>query len=237
MKIAIVNLGNIYECFVSSFLNKVLQREHPNSSIEWFVKNEDCKSLFRFNKNIPTHIPNYKTKFNHDIIINLNPSFESKNLLGDKEVIGFNFKPESNTHYNIIFGKKKTDKNIFQSYCNLIDYSWRGESYDIRYFPKSRSKKNRAGLAISHIGLRKYIINKLDLKETKTWTIPYRSNIFKKMDEINQCKFIITDDLMVMHIAVFLRKYVHFLDTYDYNMKIEFFNQGQVYPVPNTVYV
>ena len=82
------------------------------------------------------------------------------------------------------------------------------------------------------LNLRNYILEELKLDNSKVWNIPYKKNIFKKMDEINKCKRIITDDITMFHLAVNLRKYVYFLKTFPINFKLELFGRGEIYEVP-----
>jgi len=56
------------------------------------------------------------------------------------------------------------------------------------------------------------------------------------MDEINRCQKIITDDLTTLHSALYLRKYVYFLETSPPVLKQELFNSGEIYNVPSLVY-
>jgi len=70
----------------------------------------------------------------------------------------------------------------------------------------------------------------------KIWYIPYKKNIFKRMDEINRCKKIITDDFLTLHLSLYLRKYVYFLQTLPSNTKIELFKNGEIHQVPSFVF-
>jgi hypothetical protein len=80
--------------------------------------------------------------------------------------------------------------------------------------------------------LRNYVLDNLEVDDKKLWYIPYKKNIFKKMDEINRCKKVITDDLLTLHLALSLRKYVYYLETYPHTLRLELFKNGQIYPVP-----
>ena len=44
-----------------------------------------------------------------------------------------------------------------------------------------------------------------------------------RMDEVNRCKDIITDDILTMNMAIYLRKRIYFLETAPVNLKLEFF--------------
>ena len=121
---------------------------------------------------------------------------------------------------------------LFQLYYKLAGLKWKGEGYDIGYYPKTRTKKNRAGIAVANSNLRSYILNELKLDNSSVWNLPRKKNILRKMDEINKCKRIITDDIIIFHLALSLRKYVHFLKTFPLNFNLELFKSGEIYDVP-----
>ena len=112
---------------------------------------------------------------------------------------------------------------------------WKGQGYDFDYYPKSRCKKNRTGLAVANANLRSFIIDKLSLDESKLWVIPYRKNIFKKIDEVNRCKRIVTDGFFTMNVASYLKKNIYFLKTVPYTTRIEIFGNGYIYNVPSNI--
>ena len=87
-------------------------------------------------------------------------------------------------------------------------------------------------MSAANANLRNYVIDKLELDDKRLWYVPYKKNIFRKMDEINRCKKIITDELLTLHLSLYLRKYVYYLETFPHSLKIECFNSGQTYSVP-----
>jgi len=223
---------------MSTPLIKGLKSSYNNPEITVLVADDSCRNVFKFNNNIKSvnilnEINNIKD-IEFDILINLHPSFVNSNnfTINAKTLLGFNFLEDSKTFYDMIYGDRKTNKNIFQIYFNLSGLTWKGESYDFYYNPKSKSNKNKTGIAISNNNLRHYVIKNLELESSRVWHIPYKQNIFKKLDETNRCQQIITDDLFIMNIAVYLRKNVYFLKTIPYNFKLEFFGKGFVFPVP-----
>ena len=92
------------------------------------------------------------------------------------------------------------------------------------------------GIAIANANLRNFVNDRLDLKASKLWIIPYKKNIVRRMDEINRCKRVITDDLFTSQIAIALKKFVYFLQIVPLAFNIEMFGSGKVYPVP-TMYL
>ena len=59
--------------------------------------------------------------------------------------------------------------------------------------------------------------------------------MFRKMDELNKCGKIITDDFATLNASLFLRKESHFLKAVPHNMKIEMFGSGNIYNIPRGI--
>jgi len=232
MEILIINLENYCECFVSTSVIKALKAENKNAKIDCVVKNEKLCSIFKYNKKIRNVFTKAKFKKNTDKIYDKLINFDPLNSIDveAKEKVGFGYSDDKNP-YEILYGNRKTSKNIFQVYFGLAEMKWRGESYDFYYHPKTKTKKDKTGLYLSNTNLKRYIIQKIKLDESTLWVVPYHENIFKRIDEINRCNNIITDDTLTMHIAVFLRKHVFFLQTFTQNTKIELFGKGNIFPI------
>jgi len=240
MKIAIVNLGSISDNIAATSIIRGMKKYDVDCETT-FVVNSECVDIYRHNKSVSRVIPIKKFKnrrCHYDLMINLYPSFfeEICPNVELSDAIGFNFCNEFDQFKGVFLEKKEYDMNIFQLYYKLSGLKWNGEGYDIQYHPRSKSKKNKVGIAVANVNLRNYILDKLKLDNSKVWNIPYKKNIFKKMDEINKCKRIITDDLTIFHLAVSLRKYVYFLKTFPLNLNLELFRSGEIYDVPlNTI--
>ena len=235
MKIVIIHLGKITELLPVSSVIKTIKNKYFDTNITLVSK---YNILYKYNILIDKSLSfdDFKDKKeNYDLLINLYPYFPEnlcKNIV-IKEAIGFNYDEGLKQFEDIFFeGKRKyDDMNIFQLYYKLAGLKWKGEGYDIGYYPKSRTKKNRIGISVANANLRNYILEKLELKGKKIWYIPYKKNIFKRLDEINKCKKIITDDLLIFHLSMSLRKYVYFLETFPLNLKLELFNNGEIHKV------
>jgi hypothetical protein len=113
---------------------------------------------------------------------------------------------------------------------------WRGEGYGINYYPKTKSKNNRVGIFVDHTKLKHFVNDNLKASKLKVSCVPYRKNIYKKMDEINRFSDIVTDDMLTTHLAVYLRKRVHYLETIPSNVNFEFFGNGRIYKVPLSIF-
>ncbi len=246
MKILVAHLGTLLEVFVASSINKGLCKKYYNPEITWVLGNETTKSLLKYHSKLKEAITceeliarGYR---GYDKFINLHPLFKPTNQISEEfksifsDTFGYYQHSEEYILYDsILYAGKETNMSMFQVYFRLAGMVWRGEGYDIKYFPKTKSKKKRAGIAIVHANLRNFITENIDLKSMKTWIVPYKKNVFKHMDEINRCHNIVTDDLLVLNLALYLRKKVNFLETIHNNMKTELFGMGKIYPVSSYV--
>jgi hypothetical protein len=240
MKILILHLGTLSETLVATSLIKGILKKIENPIITWVTLLESINYVLSYNKNIHKVISYgelQKTNETFDVVINLRPDFpiESCPNIKIKDGLGFGFDSNAQSFEGYFFDKKNEQINLFQMYYKLAGLIWDGEGYDLQYFPQSKTKKNRIGIAVAHANVRNYVIDKLELESNKLWYIPYKKNIFKRMDEINKCKKIITDDIITLYLALSLRKYVYFLKTLSNNLKIELFGNGQIFEVPKTI--
>lgn len=234
MKVVIAHSGPLSELIVASSVN-IGMRKHPvDVSITWIVP-EEHKYVFKYNKNV-CDTYSFKEFRNqekeYDLFINLWPDTIATQA-EIKERTGFGCYGEFDKYENVILGLESyPDMSNQQLYFYLSGMTWKGEGYDINYYPRTKSKKNRIGMSAANANLRNYVIDNLEVDDNKIWYIPYKKNIFKRMDEINRCNKIITDDLLTLHLALALRKYVYYLETYPNTLRLELFKNGQVYPVP-----
>lgn len=243
MKILISHLGVLSELVPATSVISSLKSVAVNSKIDWVVKEDRYKKLFKYNKDINNVycFNEFKNvKYEYDLFINLYPFFpydECKNIKIFKS-LDFNFEDEFKDFKDVLLGEMDyKNTNLFQIYYKLCGLTWGGQGYDISYYPKTKSKKNRIGISVANANLRNYIIDKLKLDDKTLWIMPYKKDIFKKMDEINRCKKIITDDLTTYHLSMSLFKYVYFLETYPLNYKIETFKNGEIIKVPSQVFI
>ena len=231
-------MGEPKDCFVATAINKQIAHLAPTSKVYWVVKDNACKSIFRYNKYINRVFTKETLKASRnkfDVLLNLHPDFIASDVPQGTTPTGVNFSPEAEHLSDVLFGNKKSNLNAFQLYFKMAGMNWRGESYDLKYYPSTRSKKNRTGLAVAHAKLRRYVNDNLDIDKKRAWIIPFKNNLFKQMDEINRCAQVVTDDLLTMHMAVYLRKQVHYISAVDINVKPEFFGKGKFYKVPENL--
>jgi len=238
VKILVVNLGPVkYLLPSTSILKKICKEE-----VTWVIKSEKSKNIFDYNtkvKRVFGFDEFKKIDETFDLLINLYPIFphwKCKNLL-IKSFFDYDFEREYKEIGKALFGEKSIlNMNLFQIAYRLSGSIWGGEGYDLPYRPKTRSKSLRVGVAVAQSNLRAYINDNLDVGDKKLWHIPHKKNILRKMDEINRCQKVITDDLTTFHLAMALRKYVYFLETFPLNFKMEFFGNGELHKVPKNVF-
>jgi len=242
VNIAILNYGEPWQVLVSTSLVQGLRKKYPNSDIYFFCS-QDSYPILQYNSKIHVisgYTQNISNSF--DLAINMTPSIESSSFMSEldaKTKLGFyefngnvvSANKDAEEYLDIMSNRKITEKNILQVFYKLCGLTWRGEGYDLTYFPKNRTNKNKTGIAISHDDLRHFVKNNLKLQMSEIYSVPIRKNIFKKIDEINRCMYIITDDLFILHSAIALRKNVEFLDTQGITTRIEFFGKGNYYRI------
>lgn len=234
MKVVIAHMGPLSEIIAASSVNQGIKKQPIDIDITWAVPDE-YTYIFKYNKDVEKTLSLDEFKNDeeeYDLFINLWPiAVRTKAIL--RECTGFGYHYGFSKFESALLGNRSfpTMSNL-QLYFILSGITWKGEGYGIGYYPKTKTKKNRIGMSAANANLRNYVLDNLEVDDKKIWYIPYRKNIFKKMDEINRCQKIITDDLLTFHLALLLRKHVYYLETYPHMLKLELFKSGQVYPVP-----
>lgn len=226
------------EILPATCLNKAFKFKFKSANVKitWVVSDDEASRLLSHSPLVHSVRSPQSIEGEFDLLVNLSPSVHpSDPAFVATEKIGFNFSSNTDKTYDILHGSAQTDKSPFQIYCNLAGLAWKGEGYGIHYYPQSKSKKNRCGISVAHAKLRRYVEDHLNLEGLKVCVLPYKRNAMKQMDEINRCFHIITDDLETMHLSVYLRKFVHYLETLPTNTRPEFFGQGRIYQVPKSI--
>lgn len=179
-----------------------------------------------------------KTEKQYDKVINLSPTAICTDIIEDiksDEKLGYGkqdgklrfFNNGADYHYRTRVIGVPSNLNLFQLLFGIASMPWRGEGYNIRYFPKVKTKY-RVGIAIRNYLIRGYV--KSNLICEKLQRIPFKYNILKQIDEINRCKTIITDDETIVHLSLALRKQVEFLAG-RISYKFESFNSGNLHQI------
>jgi len=239
MRILVFHLGSSCDCLIATSVLRGLTKKEGKASIYCVTRDTECKKIFSYSKRVRnsyvlSKVPNGFFDKQFDRVILLSDGVDEDLYKGD-EIIGVGQSEKADAMLSILYGDTNSRKNIFQVYYNMAGLKWKGEGYDFRYRPRSRSKGQRTGMCLANANLREYIIDKLHLNNSRLWYVPFKRNLFRRIDEINKCKRIITDDFCTLNIALCLRKEVHFLQAIPYNMNIELFGSGHLYKVPPNI--
>ena len=241
MNIAITHLGNISQLIPATSVIRGIKKQEVDTKITWVVNRKELCYINKYNKDVSRTIPFSQfvsEEGEYDLLVNLYPYFPEDIKINSTIIStsGFYFHPYFDKFKKVFSENKEClDMNIFQLYFILSGLTWSGEEYDIRYYPKSKMKPNKIGVSVANANIRNYILDNLEVDKKKIWYIPYKKNIFKRMDEINRCKKIITDDLITFHLAMSMRKYVYYLETFPLSTKLELFNSGEICKVPMNI--
>jgi len=235
MEVVIAHAGPLLEVVSASSINHGIKKQPVGVDIIWVVK-EEYKYVFKHNKDVSKvfSLEEFydREEDEYDLLINLWP-VDIRTKAKIKEKTGFGYYNEFDKFKGAILGTQSFPEiSNLQLYFYLAGMTWKGEGYDLNYYPKTKSRKKRIGMSAVNANLRNYVLDNLEVDDKKICYIPYKKNIFKKMDEINRCKKIITDDLLTLHLALALRKYVYYLETYPHTLRLELFKNGQIYSVP-----
>jgi len=240
MEIAIIHLGHMSQLIPATSVINGIKKHDVKVNITWVVDNKDFCYINKYNKDVSRTISFeefVEDPEDYDLLINLYPYLPEKAHFNftARNATGFYFHSDFDKFDKVFMGDDIFDMNVFQLYFILCGMTWNGEGYDIRYYPKTKTKSNKIGVSVANANIRNYILDNLDIDKKKIWYIPYKKNIFKRMDEINRCKKIITDDLITFHLAMSMRKYVYYLETFPLTVKLELFNSGEICKVPMNI--
>lgn len=222
MRILVTNTDIDENVIASTVLNGMLASKYTDSHIDWIVKNEYIAKLIRSDKNTSSVyvLPEMPNNI-YDLYISLSDDLVDVNrkIISHERLILNNESDE----YKVLYGNRQTKQNIFQVYSGIADLSWRGEGFNFSYTSKNRSLR-KTGIYIENSNLRNYVLGNCDKYDlNNSWTIPYRKNYFKQIDEMSYCSRIITDSFSVLYLSLWMRKPVEFLSISDINFKIETF--------------
>lgn len=236
-KIVILQYGEPWITLASTSVIKSIGNKYKKSTIDW-ATTSDSYSLLQYNSRIRDILVGYGPFHNsYDVAINLSPTKEScltMNIIESDVKLGFGeidgeigyLNNDAKEGFEVLHKGLPSDRHILQIIFRIAGLKWRGEGYDLAYYPKNKMKKGKTGIAISDSRLRKYVKNNLQLNKSELWHVPMKQDILKRIDEINRCKRIVTNDLFSAHAAIAMRKHVEFLDDQGLNMGMEFFGNG-----------
>lgn len=176
----------------------------------------------------------------HDMVINLSPSSLCSKITSSSpasakfgygsvndELVFLN--DGAKKHYECRYLHWTTDSSLIQLSYACAGLTWKGEGYDIKYYPKYKSQKSLLGLAIKNLRLKHFVKNNLDADTLQMCEIPLKNNLLQQIDEINRCKQIITDDEGILHISISLRKHTQYLIDHEPTYRMEMFGSGSTH--------
>jgi len=242
MNIAVLNFGEPWLVLASTSLIRGLLKKFPEANISFFVS-QDSLPIVQFNRKVtPISGYAYNKNVNFDFAVNMTPTVEASDFMaeiGAKDQTGFlekngdifSINKDAEEYFSIMHKGQSSERHLLQVLYKLVGLTWRGEGYDLAYYPKNKTNKYRTGIAITHDSLRQFVKNNLKLEMSELHSVPIRKNLLKKMDEINRCMNVITDDLFILHASIALRKNVEFLDTSGLSTRVEFFGRGNYYRI------
>lgn len=242
MKIVVIQNSMPDHALISTSLVAGIRKKYGQFPIIWMT-NPDSLCFFKYINgvsavNINSNIDSLK----YHTVINLTNSdqaIKKSSAIDAENYYGFCDKSSNpdiaNQGEDFLNGSKSSKQNMFQIFYGIAGLSWRGEGYGFGYFPKTKKKDGRIGMAIFDKGIKKYLKNNLDIPANLIWDIPIRENHNKQFNEINCCEDVITDNSFIMHASLCLRKRTEFLCYEKPNVKLEFFGKGQSHIVPEKI--
>lgn len=234
MKILLLQSGPEVEAVLFGSLLIGLHKRYPKCQIIW-VGNPAHFELVRFNRRINDFVDinsdlNFKTlTYLHGADLCINPcrdrrarSFVSKAVASS--LLGFGKDGPLNRDAiffeRVVTGATKTNKTLLQMYYALAGLSWDGEGYGLSYYPKIKQTRLTGVFSRKH--------KQLDEGQERI-RLPRR--LLSKIDTVNKYRSVITDDHLILRIAIALRKNVTFYSS-SLPYAVEFFGRGQVVPPP-----
>jgi hypothetical protein len=235
-KVLLLHLNDVSDAMIVTSLIKRLVRDN---NVVHCITNDSNELLFEYSGATNVTADDAK-KETYDTAINLSPSYLCANIfnkisankklgygLSDEEIEFFN--EGAKRHYETIHLGKETKSNLFQLTFSVANLVWQGEGYGISYFPRNKTRKGLTGLATKDSRLRNFLINNLKLEYSKIWQIPFKKNVLKQIDETNRCKQIVTDENVIFHISLALRKNVELIISREPPYKVELFGSGNLH--------
>ena len=187
-----------------------LKKIYNHSKVLW-VGEPQYFSIIKFDKRIHKKLNIHKGSdlasltyfYGSDICYN--PSMHKTactfaSITGSKYIFGFNKNgPTSKSaefFQKVMSGNLRTCKTILELYYGLANIRWNGEGYGLTYYPSTKQNKD-VGVCMK--------------KPTETNEQFCTTNDYPELlNLINQYKKIITDNLLVAHMSLSLRKKVEF---------------------------
>ena len=223
MKIVLIQSGPAHEVLLLSSVLIGLKKKYPKAKILW-AGEPKYFPLIKFNKRVKkwlninkgADLASLTSFYGSEICYNSsldNTAQKFASMVNSKECHGFNGDGPINTQAtffrNVISGNISTRKTILDIYYSLADMKWQGEGYGLSYYPRQKQTK-QTGICCQ---------SSEPNFDGEKFSIP--SDFLSGFDIINQYATIVTDDLLVAHMALSLRKKVEFTQQLSYTLNFE----------------
>ncbi len=224
----------LYNLYATSVAKSLKKKYGSDARIFWLSSSSNLKCL-KFNTSIDQFL-SYDDGVHlfqcYDIVLNFNFSTDVINSVNTKEKFGIGCENEG-IYRNVLSGEKKVNSNLYQVFFRLSKMTWKGEGIDLGYNPGRKQVKGNIGYYLSNAVAQETLIREFTGLNGSFTKIKKCGNILKQMNILNKYEAVITDDLLIQLLSSSLRKEVYFLKTFPVNHKIEFFNNGRFFNVPN----
>ena len=241
-KIVIIHDGPRDASLVLTGVVKALQRQHSPGTVH-VCTNEDNHIFFQHMPGVVVDdLGPMKAHLDCDLLVDYGGSdkavalsllFEPQTYMG---LIPREGTVEADSHaFRGLYLKQEVNRSLFQLMFGVAGLAWAGEGYGFKYFPQSKQRKNRVGIAVRDRKVRRFLHSYLNLDESRIWHVPFKQNVLKQFDEVNKAASVVTDDPFVMHVGLALRKRVEFLIYDQPTIKPELFGNGCIHLVPDGV--
>lgn len=241
-KILILHSGDKSDAII---LNSLIKR--LISSNELTIEcSSDTADIFRLGGFDTFPLGKKSSQDSYDYAINFSPEEDCTDIMSQvesNEKLGygrddsglFYYNEGTQLHYSAKYIKILTTANQFQLVYGIAREKWKGEGYYLKYFPRNKMRKSMTGVAIRNLHLKEFIFKGLQLQLSHIQSIPIKQNIQKQIDEVNRCKSIITDDMLLLNIGLALHKRVEMLATKTIPYKLELFGEGTIHYLRSNV--
>jgi hypothetical protein len=241
MNIVIIHDGPKEHGLALTGVIAALQRQHTSAHI-LIATNPENHPFYQFNKSVTVAdlSPN-KDTLTCDLLIDYGGSDKAvalsliyepttyRGLLSREQSV-------ADQHaFRGLYLKSEVPRNLFQLLFGVAGLKWKGEGYYFRYYPRAKQTNDSIGIAVRDQRVRSYLYQRLKKDESRLWQLPFKINVLKQFDEVNKAASVVTDDPFVMHVALCLRKHVELLIYDPPTIKPEFFGNGCLHLVPDTI--
>jgi hypothetical protein len=208
IKIAIINMDIMIYCFVSTCAIEHIKKVNNVDKIYFIIKDKSIRHIFAFSDDIIVLCQDEITDVLHfDIIYDLtiinkhlSKNFQKKYIANNNCIL----------HDNDIDFKTYYNKTLFSIYNSIVNNLNDNQTFSIKYVSNCK-KIDDIGLFINEKECKKEVVKNLINAENKFSIFYIKKNLFKTLDIINKYEYIITDDIKIYFLCLFLNKKIIFI--------------------------